>query len=375
MKGRKIMKVLVLTIAAGNGHNQTARAVADYLDSRGVEVKVVDSYRYFNTALSKLVENGYLLSSKYTPALFGRLYRVAEVHNSKDNIISLSKFTNSIVARQFAKFISQFNPDVIVCTHVFSATLVTKYKKKGLIDATLIGVLTDFTVHPFWEETNLDYYVCASELLKNQMEKKGIDADKALPFGIPIKEKFSSKIDKKKAREMLDIDDKYTIFVMTGSMGYGNVLKYVEQIDSLDGDFQIITVCGSNKSLKNSLDELPTNHLHYNYGYVDNVDVIMDASDCIVSKPGGLTMSEALAKKMNIILIDPIPGQEDRNVEFLLNNSLAVKVSDTFPIDEAIYQLMHNDERMKVLPELLDKAGKPNATKDLGEFIIGLDEN
>ena len=163
MKGRKIMKVLVLTIAAGNGHNQTARAVADYLDARGVEVKVVDSYRYFNTALSKLVENGYLLSSKYTPALFGRLYRVAEVHNSKDNIISLSKFTNSIVARQFAKFISQFNPDVIVCTHVFSATLVTKYKKKGLIDATLIGVLTDFTVHPFWEETNLDYYVCGND--------------------------------------------------------------------------------------------------------------------------------------------------------------------------------------------------------------------
>ena len=369
------MKVLVLTIAAGNGHNQTARAVADYLEEKGIEVKVVDSYRYFNMALSKLIENGYLLSSKYTPALYGRLYRVAEVHNSREDIISPSKFANGIVAKQFAKFISQYDADVIVATHVFSANLVSQFKQKGLLDATLIGVLTDFTVHPFWEETDMDYYVCASELLENQMVKKGIDADKILPFGIPIKEKFASKIDKKKAREILDIDNKYTIFVMTGSMGYGNVLKYVEQIDSLEGDFQIITVCGSNKSLKKSLDELATNHLHYNYGFVDNVDVIMDASDCIVSKPGGLTMSEALAKKMNIILIDPIPGQEDRNVEFLLNNSLAVKVSDTFPIDEAIYQLMHNDERMSVLPKLLDKAGKPNATKDLGEFIIGLSEN
>ncbi len=369
------MKVLVLTITAGNGHNQTANAIADYLAQKGVEVKVVDSYRYFNMTLSKLIENGYLLSSKYTPAVYGKLYRIAEVHNSREDIISPSRFANGIVARQFAKFISQYNADVIVATHVFSANLVSHFKKKGLLDAKLIGVLTDFTVHPFWEETNMDYYVSASELLNNQIVKKGIPEEKILPFGIPIKEKFASKIDKAKAREILGIDNKYTVFVMTGSMGYGNVLKYVEQLDSLEKDFQIITVCGSNKSLKKSLDNLKTNHIHYNYGFVDNVDVIMDASDCIVSKPGGLTMSEALAKKMNIILIDPIPGQEDRNVEFLLNNSLAVKVSDTFPIDEALYQLMHNKERDKVLPALLDAAGKGDSTKKLGDFIIELEKN
>ena len=155
-------------------------------------------------------------------------------------------------------------------------------------------------------------------------------------------------------------------------MGYGKVEKAIQDMDSMDLDFQIISVCGNNKSLKRKIDQMETQKRIYNFGFVDNVDVIMDASDCIVTKPGGLTVSESLAKGIPMVLMNPIPGQEDRNVEFLLNNGLAVKISNTYPIDEAIYQLMNNDWRRSHLQAMAQKVGRPNATRDLGELIISI---
>lgn len=365
------MKALVLTISAGQGHNKTARAIGDYLKSIGVDVDIVDTYKYFNTALSNLVEKGYLLSTKFTPAVYGNIYTKAEQrdHSDKINIVDMA---GKIIARQFYKFIASKNPDVIVATHIFAANLVSKFKEKKKSDAITFGVLTDFTVHPFWETADLDYYVTPSALLNNQMIKKGIPEDKILPFGIPIEMKFAKSMDKSEARKILGFEDKKTAFVMTGSMGYGDVIKYVKDLDDIDYDFQIVTVCGSNTHLKHQIDRLKTNKKIYNFGFVDNVELIMDAADFIVSKPGGLTTSEALAKKLPMILIDPIPGQEDRNYEFLINNGLAIGVSETFSVGEALYQLLSSENRAQCMRKMAEEVGKPDAGKRLGDFIVGL---
>lgn len=368
------MKVLILTITAGQGHNKTARAVYDSLKNRGVDANIIDTYQYFNRALSKLVEKGYLISTKYIPTMYGNIYRLEEKRDHSEDRVTMVDLGSKIVARQFAKYIARQNPDVIVATHIFAAHLVSVFKERGLIrNTTTIGIITDFCVHPFWETATIDYYVTPSALLNNQLNKRGIPTDRILPFGIPIEEKFSKKMTKQDARARLGIADKPTVFMMTGSMGYGDMLKYLKQMDTLQADFQILCVCGNNKHLKRQIDALQTRKTVYNYGFVDNVDVMMDASDYLVSKPGGLTVSEALAKGLPLILIDPIPGQEDRNSEFLLNNGLALAVSKTFPIDEAIYELMHNQARSRCLPELLQEVGKPDASRKLGDFIIGLE--
>lgn len=367
------MKVLILTITAGQGHNKTARAVYDSLKSRGVDADIIDTYQYFNRALSKLVEKGYLISTKYVPTMYGNIYRLEEKRDHSEDRVTMVDVGSKIVARQFAKFIARQNPDVIVATHIFAAHLVSVFKERHIINATAIGILTDFCVHPFWETANIDYYVTPNALLNNQLMKKGIPLERILPFGIPIEEKFSKKMDKQQARAVLGIANKPTVFMMTGSMGYGDMLKYIKQLDTLKEDFQILCVCGNNKHLKRQIDRLQTQKTIYNFGFVDNVDIMMDASDYMVSKPGGLTVSEALAKELPLILIDPIPGQEDRNSEFLLNNGLALAVSKTFPIDEAIYELMNNQARLRCLPEMVREIGKPNASKQLGDFIIELD--
>ena len=181
--------------------------------------------------------------------------------------------------------------------------------------------------------------------------------------------------DKKEARKELGLEDKDTVLVMSGSMGFGNVLEEIKELDRLNLDYQIVTICGNNKKLKSQIDKLEMKKTIYNYGYVNNVDIFMDAADCIVTKPGGLTTSEALAKGLPMIMNNPVPGQEDRNVEFLLNAGAAMKVSKTFPIDDAIYNLFINKERRKNLDGSIKSLQKPDSTMDLVNFIIDLIQN
>ncbi|MFU0799404.1 MAG: glycosyltransferase [Xylanivirga thermophila] len=374
------MRVLFLSVTAGYGHIQAAKGVMDDLKERKIECTMLDTFEYINPFLSESIAKGYLISTKFTPAVYGMFYNAADKYEYEagenkegENKFSLSAITQSMLSKKLTNFLADYNPDVIVCTHVFAAQIITHLKGKGL-DAITIGIVTDFTFHPYWEETQMDYYVTASELLNLQARKKGIPEDKILPIGIPINKKFSKKMDKSEARKALGIRDKATILVMSGSMGYGNVVDNILQIDRLDMDLQILSVCGNNKALKEKIDELILKKTIYNFGFVDNVDLMMDASECIVTKPGGLTVSECLAKGIPMILANPIPGQEDRNVEFLLNNGLAIKTSDTYHVDEAVYQLLFNDWRLNILKQSMLKVGRPNSSSDLVNFIESLNK-
>lgn len=367
------MKVLILTVPTGGGHMSSGRAIEKYLSERGHQARILDVYKYVSKILGGGVEKGYLASTKYAPLIYGKFYRMVEKSVTYDKSHML-KAANSVMKIKFEKYVKAVNPDIIVTTHVFAAQLIDALSDELRNKIKTIGVITDYTIHPFWDETNLDYYVTASELLNFQAEKKQMPMEKIKPFGIPIDEKFAEKISKAEARAALGLEDKPTVLVMSGSMGFGKVLKKIKELDQLDIDFQMIVVCGNNKTLKNRVDRLIANKKILCYGYADNVDVLMDAADCVVTKPGGLTVSEGLAKGMPLILINPIPGQEDRNVEFLLNNGMAQLVTSTYSINEAIYQLFNNKWKVDNLPQGIKYIGKPYATRDLCEFILELEE-
>ncbi len=363
------MKVLILTITAGQGHNQAANTLSDYLNKNpGVQAECLDAFEYINQGLKEIVSRGYLMSAKKIPKIYGKAYRMAEKRDSENGYIM--RATSSIMAKKLIKFVEEYDADVIVCTHVFAAMLVTDIEKSLNRDIKTVGIVTDFTVHPYWEETKLDYYVTANEFLTNQAVKKGIAEENVLPLGIPIDPKFIECCDKAGARETLGIEDARTVLVMSGSMGYGKVARMVKQLDSSDMDFQIISVCGNNQRLKKRIDKMKKKHKIYNYGFTDEVALMMDAADCIVTKPGGITSSEALAKNLPMIIANPIPGQEDRNVEFLMNNGAAFKVSSTFPVDEAIYQMFTNKTRFSQIIEISKVLGKPDSTLKIVELIL-----
>ena len=366
---RDNMKVLFLSVTAGQGHNQTGKAAMECLREQSIECTMLDTFEYINPILKKSISQGYLISTKLTPALYGRMYRLAEKLEKNNVKMNINRLTNTVFAKKLKYYILGYDPDVIVCTHIFSAQILTLIAKKARLKARTIGIVTDYTIHPFWEETDLDYYIIANELLTRQAVKKGIPEERLKPIGIPIYKKFADKISTEEARTLLNIENKNTVLVMSGSMGYGDVIKIIKQLDKLDFDFQILSVCGSNESLKEKIDDMSIGKKIYNYGFVNNVDIMMDASNCIITKPGGLTISESMAKGLPMALINPIPGQEDRNVEFLLNNGLAMKISSTFPVDEAVYQLLSNTDKVQTMISRINKIARPNASMDLCNFI------
>lgn len=364
------MKVLVLSITTGQGHNQVAKSLCEFFEQNDIGAVTLDTLEYVNPALKELVSRGYLMATKRVPKIYGGGYRLAEkrdADNSKEG--RLEKLTTTILSRRLVRFIDDYNPDVIVCTHVFASLLISHVAHKMKPGIKTVGIVTDFTIHPYWEDTEMDYYITANHLLTNQAVKKGINEEKLVPIGIPIHPKFANKLDKQEARKALGIEDIPTVLVMSGSMGYGKIGRMIKQIDESELDFQIISVCGYNDKLKQKVDKIKFKRPIYNYGFSDKIDLFMDAADCIVTKPGGLTTSEALAKGLPMIMANPIPGQEDRNVEFLLNNGAALKVSSTFPVDEAIYQLFTNKARRETLREIVSVLGRPDSMIEFVKFI------
>ncbi len=372
------MKVMILSVTAGFGHHATAKAVGDMLKSKGAEVRILDVYEYINRIVKGTIDKGYLFSSKHTKELYRLVYALAENHGSSyfTTPISILSIVNALGASKFARVVTNFDPDVLVCTHIFAAQLINEIKKRGLLSIRTIGIITDYTIHPYWENVPyIDYIVTASELLHHRSLKRGITADRLLHFGIPIHPKFSKQISRKDACDELGIDpNRPTILMMGGSMGYSNHKKIIQSLLTIGMDFQMLVVCGNNKkqykNLIETLDEYNGKSSIYPYGFVTNVEVMMSASDCIITKPGGLTVSEALAKNLPMILVNPIPGHEERNVEFLLNNGISLYVTKTFPVDEAVYHLFHSPARLESIRKTMSEVAHPDATKQLCHFIM-----
>ncbi|MDR1572407.1 MAG: galactosyldiacylglycerol synthase [Clostridiales Family XIII bacterium] len=367
------MKALILSISTGQGHHATGEAVANMFEGMGVSCTTIDAYEYVDPKLSKLVSSGYRLSAAYAPWLSARAYNLLVKRNSPSRRLSAYQMTNTYLAWDLRKFISRENPDIIVCTHVLSSILASMMKDHGWTDAITAGIVTDFTVHPLWEDTgSLDYYVTPSELLDFQMARKGLDTRKILPFGIPIRPQFSRKGDKASARLALGLDPQaHTLLLMSGSMGYGSIDLSVDRLDAMAIDFQAMVVCGANKEMYRRIKRKKFVKRFEVYGYADHVDMMMDAADCIITKPGGITSSEALAKGLPMIMINPIPGHETRNAEFMLNNGIALYATKSFPLDEAVFSLFKHPGRIKDLQATIALYAKKNAAQSLCGFLAG----
>ena len=373
-------KILILSMPTGGGHHQAAKAMEAFFEAYDdVVCNVLDIAKNVNSALAEAVSKGYILTTMATPKLYGSLYDMFDLRENLSNETSQTmKFLSKVFRKKLSAYVNQFQPDVIISTHPFVTITLNRIYKKKPMTAKLISICTDFTLHPTWEQVKSDYYITASELLNYQCMKKWGTTERVLPLGIPIHPKFSGRKLKAEAKKQLGLSEKFTILVMMGSMGYGTHTEDVlKQLDTLKEEIQILVVCGNNKRLKRRADALKgkLRKTVITYGFVHNIDELMDACDCIITKPGGLSTSEALAKRLPILILNPIPGQEDRNKEFMLNNGIAISISDSYSADEAIYQLIHFPYKMEQMIQNTAQFAKPNAAKDLGELALKLCED
>ena len=381
------MNFLILSVTAGEGHNSTAKAIRDDLEKCGASAEILDTFAYISPELAKLLADGYLLVTEKAQGAYRIGYRLAETRRVVNEKLDGMQMVSKALSKELVDAVRQDSYDAVVFTHPFAGMLLDTMKRRGLIDNRTVGILTDFTFHPFWEDcTANDYVVVPDRLLLPQARAKGFRDEQVLPFGIPINPKFRGDgVNTPEAREeariaarkTLGLDpEKMTILIMGGSMGYGNMDELTARIDGIDADrpFQLIAVAGRNAQMKTALDALAARSKHRILvtGFVDYVSTLMDAADCIITKPGGLTTSESLAKTLPMIIVNPIPGQEERNTEFLLNNGCAMATSKTVPIEECIYQLLMSDVRLDAMRSCIRSVAKPDSAGELSRFLLNL---
>ncbi len=368
------MKVLILSITTGEGHNSTAKALKKQFEEKGHECEILDTYLNINKGLYDVVAKGYLLTVDKFKKIYAKVYTKLEKRTENSHEINFPRIANKVIAKKTYNTIVDYNPDVIIYTHAFCGMLLDVIKQKEGKDFLSIGIVTDYVMHPFWEEClRTNYVVIPNELLIPAAKRKGFTSEQILPIGIPIDPKFSKISDKAEMRARLGLDiNKNTVLIMGGSMGYGSLSDIIKRIDVLELDLQIICVCGNNAEEREKIDSITFDKKVLNFGYVSNVDELMDAADCIVTKPGGLTTSETLAKRLPMIICNPIPGHEQRNAEFLQNNGTGMAIGGSYTIADAIHQLFSVPRHIEMMRHNIDVIRKPDSTKDICEFAEGL---
>lgn len=363
------MKLLILSVTAGHGHNKTSQALLSAWEALGHEGVILDTYEFLEPIVGKSVDKGYLMSTKYTPKLYGAVYSFLDKQDL-DTLENVPSFSSKEMREKIEEYIVSYAPDAIVCPHVFTAEIMSKIKD-SIGNIPVWGIITDYTIHPFWQTCQLDGYVIPNELLKAECQRKGMSLRKIYPTGIPVSPVFKKKIAASEARAQLSLDpEKRTVMLMTGSMGFGNIGKIVERLDQLPSDFQMLVITGNNKRAYRSLSKKEWTHPMHIYGFVNNVDVMMDASDVLITKPGGLSVSESLVKGLPMILINPIPGHEKRNMEFLVNCGVAMATSKTCAVEDCVYMYMENEWLRDRMRASVGHIRKPDAAENLAEILI-----
>ncbi len=367
------MNVLILSISVGGGHMRAAQAVRDYMQTHytDINVEIVDWLKYINPVVNKVVVGGYIGTLKTRPSLYGKLYDMAE---KDEGISDISLTINRLLALRMERLVERKKPGIVICTHPFPLEVICYLKKKRNLALRIISLLTDFAPHSFWIRDGVDFYIVPNEDLVYEMKWKGVPDDKIFPLGIPIDERFTLEYDKKSIRENLGLKNKTTILLMGGSLGMGALKGAFRSLFSSALDIQLIAVCGNNKKLREALETTASSNPGRSmiFGYTGEIPSLMAASDLLVTKPGGLTVSEAMTMNLPIAIISPIPGQERQNARYLINSGMAIEFKEGDYLAGIMAQLFANPVRLAHMQEIAALKAKPNATHDLCRLISSL---
>ena len=347
------MKALLLSVSAGGGHKKTAETIKNYIlaNSPSSEIKIIDTIKYINPILDKVVIGSYLKTLKINPSLYGKLYDYAEYD------VGLNSFAvkiNEMMAKKLLPLIRSFNPDIILCTHPFPTEMVSTLKGNSKISVPTVSVLTDYAVHSFWVQPNIDAFIVSNKDMVSEMMAKNISKDIIFPIGIPIEPSFSTTYNREDTLSALGLDSsKFTLLVMGGSLGIGKIAKIYGQLSQLKREVQIIVITGNNKKLYSNLKKLQENSNKPTriIGYTADVNKYMRSCDLLITKPGGLTITEALACGIPLAIFSPIPGQEEQNANFLFRHNLSVNLGFGENCKDIIEELLSSDTKLKNMKE------------------------
>lgn len=382
-------KVLIMSASTGGGHNRAAKAMKEEIEKRCINdeyitCEIVDSLKLINTTMDKIISNGYEKSAKYTPKAWGGVYKISDT-----NLISKHEFKgnlfNTLLASKLKKLLKENKPDLIIGTHPFPMIALSTLKKKypyrnsfnSFFIPPLISVLTDYTAHSAYIQDEIDYYISGDEYVTEVLISEGIEPNKIKCYGIPVEKAFLEHRDKNIVLKELGLSpNKFTVLLMGGSFGAGNIKDTLKELLFIDRDFQILVITGRNESLKEKL-EKSLEKANFDkkiavLGFTKNMNDILSAVDIIVSKPGGLTTTECLLKELPMIIPYYIPGQEKENLDFLSNCGAALRTSSKFSLTVLLKVLIDHPERIELLKNNIRAIKKQNTSEDIADLVCNI---
>lgn len=365
------MRVLILTCNTGEGHNSAARALKEVFDDNGIYCEMADSLAFFSKKASTFISKWHVRLYKKAPTLFGLGYKAAEL---TDNKHKRSMLYNTICkgARKLIKKVESGSFDTVICTHPFSAITLTRAVKKYrlTLDKTYF-ISTDYTCSPSVNQSKLDYYIIPHESLVEDFVSHGIPVGKLFPGGIPVSKRVHTSLSKEESKRQLSIPEgKRVILLMCGSMGCGPMKVIARNISrALKDDEYFVVICGSNHDLYQRLKFLDDPGSVRILGFTRNVPLYMNSADLLLSKPGGLSTTEAAENNLPMILIDAVAGCETHNMNFWVNNNMALTRDSVEELCVLVRSIMDDEDELSRLKKNLADNFSGSSAERIFTFI------
>lgn len=368
------MRVLIATITAGGGHLQAASALEEAW--RGLrpndELKRVDLLTFFSPLHKKVHSDGYLKLVEHAPELWAMMFKRTDDPKVTRRLAKFRRAFPPNSTKRIIRHVEEFRPDAVLCTHYLPVEIMGLIRHKWRERTPLtVSVITDFEAHALWMEPGVDLYCVAAAETKARLVARGAAAENVIATGIPISARFSARLDAAAVRKRYGLrDDQPILLVLGGGFGMGPVAEILAELDKLERPFQTLVVAGRNEELRRELAVQDRRHPTHVLGFVTNMQELMAVADLIITKPGGLTSSEALAMGKPLFILNPIPGQEAANSDFLLGHGAAAKVNRVEDLPFRLEQLL-GSKKLAEMARAAKALGRPGAAVGVCREVIG----
>ena len=372
-------KILIFYGTYGGGHIAAAKSIKNFIDSNyeDTDIEFVDCIEYISKFVNKVSTKAYVELTKNTPHLWKTLY----TGSNKGSLSMISNASNRIMALKLKNLIKESRPDLIISTHPFSSHMCAILKKKKQIDCELATIMTDYHIHNQWLSLPqyVDYFFVANEQMKQDMVNLKIPSDKIYVTGIPVSPRFNENFNKSEIFDEFWLDkNKFTVLLFGGGefgLGKNVAVKVLESTIRMFKDIQVVAISGKNKKMHTAFEEIveKTNSEARVkvLEFTDKVPELMAISGIVVTKAGGLTITESLVSNLPIVIINPIPGQEEENAQFLVDSGCAIWIKPKEKNIPGIFKdLYRNKEKLEHMKEASKRLAKPDSTKRICDILL-----
>jgi len=369
MTGRRF---LLMHITTSSGHHRASCALEHTLKQHDPQAHTVnvDAFQYTSRFVRWAISRTYLSLIRHQPDVWEYLYDNPVVHRQVQYFRAL---LHRYQAVKLQRLLEALRPDVVACTQAYPCGVVADFKRHHRLDIPLVGILTDHAPHLYWFHDTVDAYVVPSEQVKQRFLMRGVDADKVKVLGIPIDLRFLERPDPQATARQFGLSlDEPIVLIMGGGGGFGQLRDIVLHLDILPFPCQMVVLAGTNRGLLAWCQGHRFRHRVLPLQFTDAVPQLMDIATLLVSKPGGMTTSEALAKRLPLVIVNPIPGQEAYNARYLLAQGAAVQAGSAETVRQTVRDLLENPERLETMRARAAELARPTAAWDISALLCEL---